>query len=359
MEWVTVTSAMQSDIVQSFPTATDGSTTLARALEEVSKLTGFVPDPDAGVAKRTVYMPDKVWRIRIEGKWRDEPATLRLESRRLPIEEEMMRLAFRFQVREACNDTMRPPETYAWQPFDPNKGYGWSLDEAGGDKILFDPAGDPKKAVARFIDFHHLLHGAVVKRPFWYCDVPDAGELSRAQADKWLDVSKSMPHSGIHRCAKLLEHLRTVFIEAQRRMPTQFMHAHLSGADVRLKQRRTGGPVYLVFANHHWSWRQPGYGVAFPIWGMWLARPLAERTPEGIAAVTEAWLAHCPSGGDRLQDRRQVMLMLLNRCYGSLLLDIPAKRAYEPAEAVDALEASIAAEAERLLREVSKGNYRG
>lgn len=124
----------------------------------------------------------------------------------------------------------------------------------------------------------------------------------------------------------------------------RFMHPHLSGADVR-----AAGNDWVVFANHFWSWRQPGYDVAFPLWGQWLALSPKERTPQHVARITDVWMDMAKRELSDIVSVPDVHLMLLNRLYGSLLLDIPAKEKTEERDAVESLAFACEAEANRLL----------
>lgn len=333
---------MRPNLVPFATTISDGRPTLAHALSVLSKELGFVPnqhDP----ASRSVFLAGKTWRQRFFGMIGDKPVSLCIDAHRLPVEEETMRDKFRMQLGVGKLFPVRPPETYCWQPFDDKKGYGWSLDEVGGEQPLFLPDADPAQAVAAFLAMYHELRSAIQK-PFWHPDIATASELSRLQAVSWRATSKDLVPGVAGKHVDLLNQLEAAFVSEQEGIPTRFMHAHLAGTDVRCKDGR-----YIVFANHFWSWRQPGYDIAFAIWWQWMSLPPQRRTAKEVANITEAWLRCFQT--ERPDYAKGVKTMLLNRCFGSLLLDIPLKYEREPVEAIAALEASIVAEAERLLAE--------
>ncbi len=303
-----------------------------------------------------LYDMDKTWRVRIHGAYDGMPALLRIENLKLETDEERVRAAFRAQ----SGGMIRPPVTFVSAPFDNAVGYAWSIDEAVGDQILFDPTGDPAEGARAFLKFYVTLRRAVRKPFLDHPQVDDAAAFGAEQAKKWTEIAQQRDPDVMSRHVVLLDRLRDRFIVPMRRKKLVFCHAHLSGWDVRIGP----GGSYVVFANHFWSWRQPGYDIAFPIWGMWMALPPEQQTPEDVRAITDVWL-QClfpqPPEGVDLDERHPVPLdgirhwvapedlrtMLLNRCFGSLILDLPAKRGQETH--VDRLEAAVVAEAERLL----------
>lgn len=331
---------MRPDLVPSVSIIQDGRPTLEHALSVLSKELGFTPDSSDPVG-RMVYLPGKTWRRRIFGTVRGKPVSLRIDTHKLPIEEETMRDKFRAQLGVGKLFPVRPPETFDWQPFDDKKGYGWSLDEVGGEQPLFLPDTDPGQAAVAFLTMYHELRSAIQK-PFWHPDIASASELSRLQAATWRTKSQELVPGFGEKHADLLNRLEHAFVSRQQDQSTRFTHAHLAGTDIRLKDKH-----YLVFANHFWSWRQPGYDIAFAIWWQWMSLPSERRSAEEVRGITERWLGHIQA--ERPNYLNGVHAMLLNRCFGSLLLDIPLKRERESPSAIQALEEAIVAEAERLL----------
>lgn len=286
------------------------------------------------------YLPGKTWRRRMLGTVQGKPVSLRIDTHKLPVEEETIRDKFRAQIGVGTLFPVRPPQTYDWQPFDGKKGYGWSLDEIGGEQPLFLPDADPGQAAEAFLTMYHELHSAI-RKPFWHPDIATASELSRLQAVEWRAKSKELIPGLAEKHADLLNRLEHAFVSLQEGVPTYFMHAHLAGTDVRVKDNQ-----YIVFANHFWSWRQPGYDIAFAIWWQWMGLPIERRSAEAVRGITEQWLEHIRA--ERPDYLKGVRAMLLNRCFGSLLLDIPLKQS-ESVQDRQALEQAMVAEAERLL----------
>lgn len=333
---------MRPDLVHSVSTIPDGRPTLAQALSILSKELGFTPNP-GNPASRQVYLAAKTWRQRFFGMIGDKPVSLRIDSHRLPVEEETMRDKFRSQIGIGRIFPIRPPNTYDWQPFDARKGYGWSLDEIGGDDPVFRPDQDPAQASRAFLEMYHELRSAI-RTPFWHVDIASAAELSQQQVALWRARSSELVPGYAEKHASLLERLEQAFVSQQQGVKTCFMHAHLAGPDVRRKNGE-----YLVFANHFWSWRQPGYDIAFAIWSQWMSLSFERRTPSEVAHITNVWLQYFQK--ERPDYAKGVKAMLLNRCFGSLLLDIPLKYERESPEVIQVLETAIVAEAKRLLAE--------
>jgi hypothetical protein len=315
-------------------------TDLARATAEVAAATGFV----AGVElqRRFLYDRNKTYRVRIEGTLNGTPAVLRLENLKLEEDEEAVRGAFR---RQATGFRVRPPQTFTSQPFDASMGYGYSLDEAVSGSILFDPAGSPIVACEAFLPFYRELWAAV-REPFWTNANGSTAVFTKSQADEWLALARKKNPEDVSRVWPLAGRLAERMQEALTGAPLRFMHAHIGGSDIRCSAGE-----WIVFANQFWSWRQPAYDVAFPLWNQWMALPVERRTAAEMERITEAWVEAVVHGLAGLVEDGDLYPMLLNRLYGSLLLDIPAKRgqAGETTETVAALEAAFGAEAERLL----------
>lgn len=339
---------MQPNLVHSSPTMEDGRPTLAHALAEVSAKTGFLPSNPENTQVRFAYQADKTWRQRVFGIYQGRPASLRLDSHRLPVEEETMRDKFRQQSGLGKIFHVRPPHTLAWQPFDPVKGYGWSIDEPGGEEVLFASGQPAAQAAAAFLACWRELWMAV-REPFWYPDIVLANELSAGQSSSWRETSHKLGHDAALRHGGLLMRLEQAVQGRQAGKKTRFQHAHLAGSDVRLKQDGNGQKEWVVFANHFWSWRQPGYDVAFAIWQQWMSLPLDGSGPQPVQHITQAWLEALSKNVGALVSVEDVISMLLNRCIGSLLLDLPEKRKREPVALVDAREQELCAEALRLL----------
>ncbi|HWR00142.1 MAG TPA: hypothetical protein VN397_04845 [Candidatus Methylomirabilis sp.] len=330
---------MQNRIVEKFATHQDFAPWANRAIEDVARATGFVPDGE--VQRRFIYDPSKTWRVRVRGTLEGRPALLRIENLKLEIDEETIRASFR---RQAEGSRVRPPITYATRPFDDGKGYAWSIDEYADGRMLFDSVGVSNAAARAFMPFYRAYREAV-REPFWPAPEGDITAFCAQQFDGWLTVARERDASVVQRHAPLLERLRERVLGGVRGLPPRFMHAHLTGADVRVAPDGT----YVVFANHFWSWRQPGYDVAFPLWGQWMALPERRRTPSAVRDITETWLAAVRGELSDVVSADDVTTMLFNRLFGSLILDIPAQRHRESEASVAALEATCIAEAERLL----------
>ncbi len=315
---------------------------LRRIAEEIITETGFVLD-GGEAQRRTIYDPNKVWRIRLTGSYQGHLAVLRIENLKLERDEELIREAFR---RQAKDTRVRPPKTYLTHPFDEKKGYAFSIDERVEGEVLFDPTGSPQEAVKKFSVFYRCLRLAV-KEPFWPNAQGEAKVFSEKQAATWRKVAQEKNPESLQKVWPFAEHLREAMLSRLTDHPLRFQHAHLAGSDVRVLPDGS----WVVFANHLWSWRQPGYDVIFPLWHQWMSLPIDRRTPKAVEDITETWMRMISGDLGDLVDIRDVRPMLFNRLYGSLLLDISAKihRQGETPESVQKLEEIFHTEAERLM----------
>lgn len=322
----------------------DFSDGLKRALQEVSAELGFTPT--AELDRRTIYDANKVWRVRIQGEWQRKPAVLRLENIKLERDEESIRAAFRASL--PMGSRVRPPYTYAHATYDEKKGYGYSLDELAEGTFLFDPAGDPRVSAKAFAGFYRDLRTAVTS-PFWPRPTQDAAAFTISQMrENWLKVAREKDPACVDRFTLVLEPWIDLLTEKLQDRELVFMHAHLAGTDVRVNK----AGEYIVFANHMWSWRQPSYDLAFPTWGQWLARPHAERSTAGIEAVTSAWEKEIVTSLGDLVSLDAWHLMLLNRIFGAILLDIPAigRKEGESLQTIEPLIQALLEEGKRIER---------
>jgi hypothetical protein len=311
------------------------------AIEQISADTGFEAKDE--IQRRYIYDRSKTWRVRIAGLYQGKPAVLRIENLKLNIEEEQAREAFRQQVKERKGN-VRPPDTYAFVSFDESRKHGWSIDESVPGPMLFDPEGDPEFAADRFCSFYRELRRAV-PRAFWSGPSdPDQQTFLVEQLHKWELLSREKYHDQHVRHFDILVELERTLLSA-RLNAFRFQHAHLAGSDVRLGFNG----VHIVFANHFWTWRQEAYDVAFPIWNQWLALSDDQRTPEQVARITTTWLTGVGSNLKGLIREEDLRLMLLNRIFGSLLLDAPAQCEHRSPDSIRALEIALVAEARRLL----------
>ena len=303
-------------IVERFDTQRDLAAEIPSILDEIESETGFVAQHE--IQRRTIYDADKVWRVRIAGTFEGRPAVLRVENIKLETDEEEIRRAFRAQ---AVGHRVRPPHTYAHQIFDEAKGYGYSVDEeVRGVPLFVASATSPQEAASAFVPFCRFLR-ETVQNPFWENHAGDIRAFSEKQCDKWHDLAKQKTPEHTERIEKETTKIREVYFASLPNAPLRFQHGHLSGEDVRINEQGE----YIVFANHFWSWRQPGYDVVFPLWQQWMSLPIERRSAEEVARVTDAWLEVIERDLGDLVSITETRPMLLNRLYGSLLLDIPAK----------------------------------
>lgn len=331
---------MRNRIVEKYPSHSGfTSEELGEAICHICAETGFKVCNE--VQRRFIYNPDKTWRVRFAGTFEGKPALLRVENLRLETDEESIRATFRAQT---AGTGVRPPHTYATSPFDRARGYAWSIDEHVTGPVLFMPSMRPQRCARDFGAFYKKLRDAVLT-PFWPNADHDAHEFTRTQVKKWIEVAGTMSKAHTERIMPIVKRLRIRLVQGMRGHVLGFQHPHLSGMDVR----KTPDGEYVVFANHMWGWRQPGYDVAFPIWGQWLALPEKHRTARNVREITDAWLGMIRTDLAAYVLLEPVKDMLLNRLIGALLLDIPAQRGRESPSSVTALERALIVEARRLL----------
>jgi hypothetical protein len=325
-----------NNIIDKFSTQQDLSPRLASITKEICGQTGFVLGEE--LHRRFIYEKDKTWRVKYSGDFQGKSAVLLIVGMKLEEDEEAIRIAFREQAK---GSRVRPPHTYVHQAFDEAKGYGFIIEEKVDGPMLYKPDEDPESASAKFADLYRELKKAITK-PFWPNEEGSAKEFSDKQLDKWLKIAEEKEPGSTKRFANELEKFRAAILSGMEGKELVFVHPHLCGPDIRL------GPEgeYIVFVNHFWSWRQPGYDIAFPIWHQWMHLPEGKRSAADVQRITKAWMKQ------GLADESDMKPMLLNRVFGSLILDLPAKGKLPPETkvGVEPMFASFIAEGERLLK---------
>lgn len=333
---------MRNLILEKYTTHADFSPErIASALEVITNETGFLPKKE--IHRRLLFQPQKTWRVCIAGTYAGKPAVLRIENMHLEVDEEYIRRSFRAQGTEG---KVRPPQTYLSAPFDPAIGFAWSIDEMVNAPPLFQIEADPKRAARRFAAFYRKLRETVTK-PFWTEGAGPAAPFCVEQFKTWKYLAEQRNPEAITRNREVLIRLGKAVRDGMAERNLRFMHPHMAPQDVRALEDGT----YVVFANHAWSWRQPGHDVAFPIWVQWMSLPPQRRMLSEMVHVTESWRSIIRRWLPDLVTARDVRVMLLSRLYGSLMLDLPARRAHESRDAAEAHERAFLHEADRLLVE--------
>lgn len=331
---------MRNQIVEKTPThkgLTAGK--IAKILTALAAETGIVVSKE--VQRRFLYDVNKTWRVRFEVMYQGKPALLKIENMKLEIDEEVIREKFRAAAR---GYKVRPPHTYAYAAFDDKKGYTWSIDEFVEGEPLFELDADPTVAATRFTSFYKEFRG-VVARPFWPVESTDAEAFSVIQLGGWMKLAEQKNPECLTRHAQILGRLSEHIVRGMKRQLLSFTHPHLAGTDVRVV-----GNEYIVFANEFFSWRQPGYPLAFPIWNQWLSLRDEHRSHAYVQRITDTWLATIERDlKTEISSIGLVKTMLLNRILGSIILDLPAQRARHSVESVAALEDALLTEANRLI----------
>ncbi|HVM90766.1 MAG TPA: hypothetical protein VMU11_02635, partial [Verrucomicrobiae bacterium] len=288
--------------------------------------------------RRFIYEKDKTWRVKYSGTYQGKSAVLLVDGMMHEEDEETIRIAFREQ---ATGSRVRPPMTYVHQAFDEAKGYGFTLEERVDGAMLYRPDEDPEIASAKFAEFYRELNKALTK-PFWPNEHgPSALDFSAKQLDKWMKLAEEKEPGSSQRYKDVLVKIRASVLAGMEGKELCFMHPHLCGPDIRLGENGE----YIVFGNHFWSWRQPGYDIAFPVWHQWMHLPEGKRTAADVQHITDVWMKQ------NLTDEKDLRAMLLNRVFGSLILDLPAKAKLAPESeaSVAPLFGAFVAEGERLL----------
>lgn len=324
-----------NQIIDKFSQQENLSPKLADITAEICRGTGFVLGEE--LHRRFIYDKNKTWRVKYSGKYRGEPAVLLIVGMKLEEDEEGIRQAFRDQAE---GSRVRPPMTYVHQVFDEAKGYAFTIEEHVDGSMLYASDEDPGVASARFAEFYRALKSAI-SSPFWPNSQGTSFEFSMNQLDKWEKLSEEKDPGVVKKMKPFLDRLRGAIGTGVDDRELEFTHPHLCGPDIRLGAEGE----YIVFVNHFWSWRQPAYDIAFPIWHQWMHLPIGKRTSEDVMRITEAWMEQ------ELVDPSALRAMLLNRVFGSLILDLPAKAKLAPEnnETVAPLYKALIAEGERLM----------
>lgn len=334
---------MANQLVSRFFDHQDFTPKVDATVRKICREYGF--DPTETIHRRYIYDPDKLWRVRLKGVWQKLPAMLRIENIRLETDEESIRKSFRSQCK---GSDIRPPLTYISMPYDEADGCAFSIEEYVEGEPLFQPAGSAENSWS-FIHFYRKLR-ELVTEPFWPCPQTDARDCSIEQMSDWYRIAARQFPERMRMLDKVTSRLLANSLDLLGSSKLVFQHAHLTGADIR----ETARGEYIVFANHFWRWGQPAFDVVFPMWNMWLALPPKRRNPEEIRHITDHWLTMIRSELNDLIGADETLSMVLNRLYGALTVDVPAKYSTEKPEDVQALDHALMVEADRILTAIGK-----
>lgn len=310
---------------------TDGSfgERIPAIVEEVSARVGFTPDRE--IARGVLYERAKAGTALVAGTYRDRPAVLKLQGIKLEIEEADLMRQFTLlnglaRQEGGGTEKIRVPEVLLHERFDAARGYGFMVMERINGLRIYSPPSASPRARRRYAEFYGEFRRAV-RQPFFL----SKGGLTtprflEGRLERWLAMHASAPAArrlDPARLDRLVAGYRAAIVRHASGLPMAFTHGHLGPDDVWV----VGIDRYVLFGNAFWGWRPLWYDWAFNVWADLMAAGTGQAaTPEESMRIAEEWRTAAALvaqvRADAAFDERY-RLMLLERCVGSLLVDIP------------------------------------
>jgi len=304
-----------------------------RLVEKAVKRASFVVTGETWRGR--VYTSAKVGTVILSGMWRDRKAILKIQL--LPLEHEEAELIKAFTLQNSSR-LIRAPEIYVHQAFNLKEQFGFMVMEAIEAEPIYEPPFADLKKREAYADFLAEFYANAVRRPFLQAreqfeQSTEAFLLKRL--DSWI-VGNRMAAKERRLEAKLQERLILQYEELCRiygsQIPMTFTHGHLGPNDVRVE-----GKKFVLLANAFWSYRPLYYNLGFNVWcELMTLYKLQSFTYEDVKTIVEEWetaYQRIPAVAEDEDFDWRYRLMILERCLGSVLMDLVVAERSAEAEA--------------------------
>ncbi|MEK7073393.1 MAG: hypothetical protein AAB974_03070 [Patescibacteria group bacterium] len=344
-----------NDVTAQFGT-TDGrfAARLPDILREVCAATGFEPGEE--IWRGRVVAAEKVATQIVSGTWQGKPAALKLQG--IPLQFEEAELIRRFTIMNA-SERIRAPQVYQHEPWDASRGYGWTIMELVQMRLpIYSPPDAPERARRRFADFYVEFHGKTAQHPFFPNEEPmlDTPAFLEKRLLTWLDINATAPEHNrmlVGEQRALVAAYKLQIAARGPELPMIFTHGHLGPRDIVCE----GIGKYVLFGHAFWGWRPLWYDLAFNVWiNLMAAGEHAVPSDVGLRQIVEDWAATYAQLPMAMSDHhfiRNFRFMMIERCIGALLVDIPAGvRSAEGEQARSGHREAVYVLARRMLKEL-------
>ncbi len=292
-------------------------------LEEVCARIGFTQEGE--LWRGYVLTADKTGTVVVQGSFNGAPAVLKLQGIAPKIEEAELIRRFLSQNKST---RIRAPRVLLHETWEAERGYGLLVMETVTGPPIYDPPVTGERERQRYADFYVEFHGAAVQEPF----VPQQGSALDTRRfllkrlDHWLAINASAPEGRRLPAGEqqaMLRNYRAAVDAFGTELQMAFTHGHLGPRDIRLE----GARRYVLFSNYFWGWRPMWYDLAFNIWANLMAAGNdREASDTSVNAIVDEWSRCYVAMPVTAQDHdfaAHLRFLVLERCVGSLLCDIP------------------------------------
>lgn len=214
---------------------------------------------------------------------------------------------------------LRPPKVYAHIPWDSTLGYeAMVMEYIDGKKIVTIPTS--QKQLQRFFELFCDYRQNCFNNPWLKKPKLSISQKIRADFANWQKISQTIyPDHPLREKGdqKLVEDAVLLLEDEYKGVNYEFMHAHLSAADLYQTKDRV-----VVLSNLYWSFRQPFYDAVFGFhWFIYNLSSLTGITPARVEEQRALWhsnIANMPSVKNNI---KLLNLALLERAAAGLNLD--------------------------------------
>lgn len=292
-------------------------------LEWVLKETGFKPEKE--IFRGVIYEKDKVGSLIYKGKYKKEPAVLKLQGLRPEIDETEMVKKF---MKQNKSTLVRVPGLYFYKKWSENTGYGFLIFEYIDAPKIFEMPFASDKEMRNFVKFYQDYRTLALTNPWLRPTAENSLELTFKRIENWRKISEHKKKLKKEDYIPFLEKFDYLAKKHFPAVPLIFCHRHLSANDVY----KTPDGSFVLFSNLFWSYCPQWYELAFNIWAcMQQIRDTSYSFKKWINYV-EKWRKYYHQIPVVKKDKdfdRKLNINLLERTMGAILVDVGVNDFYD------------------------------
>jgi hypothetical protein len=287
-------------------------------LGQIVKETGFVPEKE--IFRGKIYDSKKVGSLIYAGSYENNPAVLKIQGLRPEVDEIDIMAKFNAQNRSKM---VRLPRLYKGKKWNEDDEYGYLLQEEISGKKIYEPPFASPEEIQKFIDFYQEYKTNCVREPFFEKTADEQSSLSfmTRRVAKWRDIAESRGHL-TDKLREMVEKFLQIAQDNLPAIPMEFMHGHLTFNDITTTKEGD----YVLMSNLFWSYRPKHYDKTFHLWAGINRVQDISVDDEKIDSYIKSWVDAYKRDSDAKHDpdfERTFIMNMLERCAGSLLVDLP------------------------------------
>lgn len=312
---MTIKKAVQNKISHLFLQGSDLAEREKEILDDASTRTGFIPKK---LMDRSSWWTSKeIGAFRYIGEYKGKKAVLKIQGVKPNTSEIYMINAFR---KANKSKVLRPPNLYAFLPWDKEKRYEALIMEFVEGKLIVNSPTNEKE-IDEFFRLYTEYRKNCCLRP--WLDKPEMSlsEEVKINFKKWRKASRRLyPTHSLRRKedSQLIDQAVDLLIKGYKDIDPEFQHGHFSASDLY----RVSDSEVVILSNLYWSWKSPFYDAIFgQHWFIYHLANLNNISEDVVEIQRSLWFSKINSLAATLEDKRLLNLALLERAAAGLNLD--------------------------------------